>query len=151
MNNSDPSGNSNEMLYVLMQLLRDDIQFVKNQQWTISYYGLLVFSGIVGVIKILEGNNKVIGCIGKSIISVSTLSVLIICFIYLFSLQNAGKTYRNIMEEIYKNNEIPIKFNKYVNQFQDSSKLLGNIATSWILSYILGLGAAGVFWILFQK
>ena len=53
-------GKSAAEIRMIYQQLFDEVHYLKRQQWTVTYYGVLVYAGLVGV-KILAVNAQVLG------------------------------------------------------------------------------------------
>jgi hypothetical protein len=121
----------------------DHIQFLKKQQWTITYYCLLLYAAIVAVFKTYLTNAS---CIEKGILlAISTVLCVIGC-ILIFVFEKSMKDHRVIIENIYESfpEEKKIAFAKTSSGSAPTDVPL--IRSTLIASLIIGLVIVG--WLL---
>lgn len=94
----------NEEMRMIYQIFIDDIRHIKNQQWQVTYYGLLIQAAIVGFYEIF---NEIEAKLVLSIIS-GFISLLGVVFLVIYQI-NMGR-YRK------KKREIRETFNKEVQK-----------------------------------
>jgi len=93
MNSSNNNQQTHQELLMLFPVIADDIKNAKRQQWSIGYYGLIIYAAIMGFIKVkfAHGNpNEIEKCF---IISLSII-VLVLCILYLIENQLTLRKYR---------------------------------------------------------
>jgi hypothetical protein len=77
----------------------DHIQFLKKQQWTITYYCLLLYAGIVAVLKTYLTDPS---CFERGILFAISAVLCVIGCILIFTFEKSMKEHRAIIENIYK-------------------------------------------------
>ena len=124
----------------------DHIQFLKKQQWTITYYCLLLYAAIVAVFKTHFTNAS---CIERvALFSISTVLCVIGC-ILIFVFEKSMKDHRIIIENIYESfpEEKRIAFAKTLSGSAPTDVPL--IRSTLIASLIIGLVIVG--WLLYRN
>ena len=77
----------------------DHIQFLKKQQWTITYYCLLLYAAIVAVFKTYLTNAS---CFERAVLFAISAVLCVIGCILIFIFEKSMKEHRAILENIYK-------------------------------------------------
>ena len=94
---SDPRNDN--FLVAVFNNCGDHIQFLKKQQWTITYYCLLLYAAIIAMFKTYLTNAS---CIERGVLlAISTVLCLIGC-ILIFIFEKSMKEHRTIIENIYQ-------------------------------------------------
>lgn len=134
---------NNNFLIALLQNCAKHIEFMKRQQWTITYYCLLLYVAIFGIcryIKELTSLEKVIVFLPGILICVASCY-----FIILF--RDSIAEHRRIVSRIYKLHELECKevgINSNESEYRDTGIFVTLLAT-----IIVGLLALG--WLIFRS
>jgi hypothetical protein len=119
------------------------IQFLKKQQWTITYYCLLLYAAIVAVFKTYFTNAS---CVERGVLlAISTVLCFIGC-ILIFVFEKSIKEHRIIMDNIYKS--FPEEKNIALAKTSGSPMDVPLIRFALIASLIIGLVIVG--WLLYR-
>jgi hypothetical protein len=124
----------------------DHIQFLKKQQWTITYYCLLLYAAIVAVFKTYFTDAS---CIERGVLlAISTVLCVIGC-ILIFVFEKSMKDHRVIIENIYESfpEEKKIAFAKTSSGSAPTDAPL--IRFTLIASLIIGLVIVG--WLFYRN
>jgi hypothetical protein len=124
----------------------DHIQFLKKQQWTITYYCLLLYAAIVAVFKTHFTNAS---CIERGVLlGISTVLCVIGC-ILIFVFEKSMKDHRMVIKNIYKSFPEEEKI-AYANTLSGSAPTdVPLIRSTLIASLIIGLVIVG--WLLYRN
>jgi hypothetical protein len=119
------------------------IQFLKKQQWTITYYCLLLYAAIVAVFKTYFTNAS---CVERGfLLAISTVLCFIGC-ILIFVFEKSIKEHRVIIGNIYKS--FPEEKNIALAKTSESPMDVPLIRFALIVSLIIGLVIVG--WLLYR-
>ena len=141
------SGSRNDnFLVAVFNNSANHIQFLKKQQWTITYYCLLLYAGIVAVFKTYLTNAS---CFEKGILFAISAALCVIGCILIFTFEKSMREHRVIVENIYESfpEERKIAFAKTSEGSASSDVPL--IRFTLIASLIIGLVIVG--WLLYRK
>jgi len=90
---------NDNFLVAVLNNSANHIQFMKKQQWTITYYCLLLYAAIVAIFKTHLANAT---CLERGfLLAISTVLCLIGC-ILISTFQKSMKEHRTIVENIYQ-------------------------------------------------
>ena len=106
--------NATSELQILYTSLLNDIQFYKNQQWSITNYIILIQAGLVGMSKVLE--NTHFRMINFFLIMLSFL-IMAVGLILFFQFEEDRKASHEIKKEIVK--KFSPQINNYLEKLND--------------------------------
>jgi glucan phosphoethanolaminetransferase (alkaline phosphatase superfamily) len=122
------------------------IQFMKKQQWTITYYCLLLYAAIIAIFKTHLANAS---CLERGVLlAISAVLCLIGC-ILIFTFEKSMKEHRTIVENIYRSfpEEKKIVFANTPSGSAPTDVPL--VRATLIASLIIGLVVVG--WVLYRN
>ena len=142
-----------EELRMLYQITIDDIRYAKRQQWAITYYGLLLITGILGFYKLIQSSKTNIACFEKGILFALAVLIALMGTWILCTFQKSLCEYRERLVRIINKKENFSK--KFKDALGDISRdytsfyyYFGSIVFPFIL--ILWIAAGFVFWIFYR-
>ncbi|HVP79497.1 MAG TPA: hypothetical protein VMV04_16550 [Thermodesulfobacteriota bacterium] len=124
----------------------DHIQFLKKQQWTITYYCLLLYAAIVAVFKTYLANAS---CIERSVLFAISAVLYVIGCILILIFEKSMNEHRVIMKNIYESFPEEIKIAHAKISSGSSPRDYPLIRFTLIASLIIGLVAVG--WLLYRN
>ena len=137
---------NDDFLVAVFNNSADHIQFLKKQQWTITYYCLLLYAAIVAVFKTHFTNAPCIE--GGVLLGISTVLCVIGC-ILIFVFEKSMKDHRMVIKNIYKSFPEEEKIT-YTNTLSGSAPTdVPLIRSMLIASLIIGLVIVG--WLLYRN
>ena len=124
----------------------DHIQFLKKQQWTITYYCLLLYAAIVALFKTYFTNTS---CIERGVLLVISAALCVIGCILIFVFQKSIEDHRLIIKNICESfpDEKNVAFAKTSSGPAPTDVPL--IRFTMIASLIIGLVIVG--WLLYRN
>jgi hypothetical protein len=139
------SRNDNFLVAVLNNSA-DHIQFLKKQQWTITYYCLLLYAAIVAVFKTYLTNAS---CIERGVLLAISIVLCVIGCILISVFEKSMEEHRVIVKNIYDSfpEELKIAFAKTSSGSAPTDVRL--IRSTLIASLIIGLVIVG--WLLYRN
>jgi hypothetical protein len=144
------NGNSErreQELRMLYPVTIEDIRHLKRQQWSITYYGLLLDGAIVGFYKLLS-TSLTVTCKEKAFLLVAAFVVFLICVGYLIEHQYRLTVYRKRLKEIRDTFTEKTKEILPVSEHYTSFGYFFGIVIPFIV--VLTLGVIFIAWILFR-
>jgi len=91
-----------EGLLTLLQNIRANSENHMRQQWTTSYYVLLLYAGIIGIQKLIYVNNKCLIILATFILVLLSIGVYFFSFYIIYQLEKSIILNRKITFNIYK-------------------------------------------------
>ena len=137
---------NNSFLVAVLNNSADHIQFMKKQQWTITYYCLLLYAAIIALFKTHFTDAL---CIERGILLAISIALCIIGCVLICKFEKSMKEHRVITENIYNlfPEEIKIAFAKTPLGAVPTDVPL--IRSTLIASLITGLVIVG--WLLYRN
>lgn len=138
-------------LELLYQDAIDNIRFYKQQQWTITNYGFLLYVAIAALHEkfLLAGQPKPTD-LEKGILAAVSLLVLIVGGVFIFRFHGGMVGCRRRMEKIRESFDGPSQTAWGVYIKPDHTSYLHNIGISIALTGVLFLGALAVWWAIYR-
>jgi hypothetical protein len=132
---------------MLYPITIEDIRHLKRQQWSITYYGLLLDAAIIGFYKLLN-TSLVVTCREKAFLLVAALIVFGICVGYLIEHQYRLTDYRKRLKGIRNTFTDETKEILPLSEDYTSFGYFFGIVIPFII--VLILGVIFIAWILFR-
>ncbi len=137
---------NDNFLVAVFNNIADDIQFLKKQQWTVTYYCLLLYAAIVAVFKTHFTNAS---CIERGALFAISTALCVIGCILIFVFEKSMEDHRVIIKNICESfpEEKNIAFAKTLSGSVSTDVPL--IRFTLIASLIIGLVIVG--WLLYRN
>jgi hypothetical protein len=90
---------NDNFLIAVFNKAADHIQFLKKQQWTITYYCLLLYAAIVAVFRAYLPNAS---CLERGVLFLFAAGLCVIGCILVFVFEKSMKEHRVIIDNIYE-------------------------------------------------
>jgi hypothetical protein len=137
---------NDNFLVVVFNNSANHIQFLKKQQWTITYYCLLLYAAIVAVFKTYLTDAS---CFERGVLFATAVVLCVIGCILIFIFEKSMREHRVIVENIYESfpEERKIAFAKTSEGSVPSDVPL--IRFTLIASLVIGLVIVG--WLLYRN
>jgi hypothetical protein len=146
--NEKEKDKTQEELLMLFPVVIDDIKTLKRQQWTITYYGLLLLAAIIGFYGLLRSPYNHASCLEKGLLLAAAIVVFVVCTGYLIEHQYRLTQYRKRLEKI--RNEFTERTKEIVDVREDYTSFgyFFGIVIPFILFLLAGVFFVG--WILYR-
>ncbi len=141
---SDPRNDN--FLVAVFNNSADHIQFLKKQQWTITYYCLLLYAAVVAVFKTYLTNAS---CIERGILFAISAVLCFIGCILVFIFEKSMNEHRVIIENIYESFPEERKIAHAKTSSGAAPRDVPLIRFTLIASLIIGLVIVG--WLLYRN
>ena len=105
MNNSGKKPND-DFIIAFFQISADHIKFMKKQQWTITYYRLLLYAAFLGIYKFA---NSKLSSTERGLLFLATFLISVAGCYFLASFRASISEHRGIINRICRNYEVECK------------------------------------------
>jgi len=76
------------------------MKYLKDRQWTITYYLLLLYAAIIGFFKLMDLDEAIDFCGWKTLLTVLILLIAVLGTVYQFKFQSKITDYRKLLKKI---------------------------------------------------
>jgi len=144
----DKRNDERDYFIALYQGTKNDIEFMKRQQWTITYYGLILYGVLISLKHMIIPVNNGLSCFEKGAFLSIAVVICVLCIIALVIFQISLNKYRVLIQRLEK--EFPIKTKNIISEHISSNVSVGNFYILIVQLFALVSGVFAVAWLFYK-